>query len=323
MTDFLQLLRKTIENHNLIPDGVQVAAGVSGGADSVALLRALHQLGIPCTVAHLNHRLRGDASDGDEQFVRELAEELGLPIVVKSVDVKQLAERFALSIEMAARQARHRFFAEFGEAVIALAHHADDQVETFLLKLARGAGSGGLGGMPPVQEIGPLRLIRPMLSIRRAAIVQWLQENGFAWREDASNADEAILRNKVRHAILPMLEQELNPNIRETILRTMDILRAENAFLEEASGAVEVRGAKLEASPTLQQPPALRRRIVRRWLFEQGAEEAGFDAVEKILSLMESGQSTTAFGLNSRQRVVVEYGTPRFETDGPRPADGE
>ena len=111
---------------------------------------------------------------------------------------------------------------------VVLGHHADDQVETFLLKLSRGAGPDGLSGMAPMQAIGPLRLIRPMLNIPRAEIVAWLKENGFEWREDASNCDEAFLRNKVRHTVLPMLERELNPEIRGAILRTMNILRGEN-----------------------------------------------------------------------------------------------
>ncbi|MEA2068236.1 MAG: tRNA lysidine(34) synthetase TilS [Verrucomicrobiota bacterium] len=226
-------------------------------------------------------------------------------MVGKSVDVRRLADESGVSIEMAARQARHGFFAEFGEAVIALAHHADDQVETFFLKLGRGAGSGGLGGMAFRQEIGRVRLIRPMLEIPRAGILQWLEENGFAWREDASNSDEAFLRNRVRHTILPMLGNELNPNIRETILRTMDILREENAWME----GLETGNWKLETGT----PLAARRRGLRKWLFGHGAEEAGFDAVEKILALMDSGEGTTVFELNSRQRVVVEYGKPRFE----------
>ena len=273
--------------------------------DSVALLRALHHLGIPATVAHLNHQLRGAESDGDEAFVRKLADELGFPMVGKSVDVRKLAEAEGLSIEMAARQARHDFFSEFPNAVIALAHHADDQAETFILKLARGAGTAGLGGMSPYQEVGPIRLIRPMLEIPRPELLHWLRANGFEWREDVSNSDETFLRNRVRHTVLPLLEKELNPNIRETILRTMDILRQENAWME----GLETGNWKLETGT----PLAARRRGLRKWLFEQGAEGVDFDAVEKILALMDCGEGTTVFELNNHQRIVVEYGRPRFE----------
>ncbi|VGO21382.1 tRNA lysidine(34) synthetase TilS [Pontiella sulfatireligans] len=299
-----ETIRAAIGRHGLIPDGMNLVVGVSGGADSVALAHALHQLEIPFTIAHLNHQLRGAASAADERFVREL----GFPAEVKSVDVRKLAEETGLSIEMAARQARHEFFAEFDNAVIALAHHADDQAETFILKLARGAGTEGLGGMPFSQRIGPVRLIRPMLNIPRAEILQWLESNQFKWKEDASNSDEAFLRNRVRHTILPLLEKELNPNIRETILRTMNILREENDWME----------AMQDQSQSL----AARRRQLRQWLFENGAAEAGFDAVEKILALIDSGEGTTVFELNNRQRVVVEYGKPRFEEgcSQPQPA---
>jgi tRNA(Ile)-lysidine synthase len=310
-----ETIQKAIERHALIPDGANVVVGVSGGADSVALLRALHQLGIPCTVAHMNHRLRGAASDADERFVRELAEELQCPVAVKAVEVRKLTEASGLSIEMAARQARHEFYAEFGQAVIALGHQADDQVETFLLRLARGAGADGLGGMPFRQQIGPIRLIRPMLEIPRSAILQWLEENGCAWRDDASNADEAFLRNRVRHTILPLLEKELNPNLRETLLRTMAILRDENEWMEEQINEHTLLDARA--------PRAARRRSLRKWLFAHDVEEIGFDAVEQILALMERGEGTTVFDLNDRQRVVVEYGTPRFEEGGIRPPEGE
>jgi len=302
----IDTIRDIIDRHDLIPTGVKVVVGVSGGADSVALLRALHHLGLPLTVAHLNHRLRGRESEADERFVRELADELGLPVIVKSVDVQAIANDSTLSVEMAAREARHEFFAEFNDTIIALAHHADDQVETFILKLARGAGPDGLGGMPLRQKMGRLEIIRPMLNIPRADIMDWLEANSFKWREDASNTDEAYLRNRVRHSILTLLEKELNPNLRATILRTMSILREENAWMDAMQGESQSQAAK--------------RRRLRRWMFDQGAEEAGFVAVEQILSQMDAGEGTTVFELNDRQRVVVEYGDPRFEADAEPPA---
>lgn len=291
----VETIRETVERHGLIPDGAKVVVGISGGADSVALAHAFAQLGISFTAAHLNHQLRGADSDADEQFVRDL----GYPCVVESVDVQSLAQQKGISIEMAARQARHDFFATFDHAVIALAHHADDQTETFFLKLARGAGTQGLGGMPYAQQLKKLRLIRPMLDLSRADIRQWLESNQYEWREDASNTDESFLRNRIRQTILPLLEQELNPNIRNTIRRTMDILRAENAWMDEMQ----------HQSNSL----AARRRRLRQWLFDNGAAEAGFDAVEQILTLMDAGEGTTVYELNGRQRVVIEYGTPRFE----------
>lgn len=305
--DLPALIEKKCINQGLHSQTSKIVVGVSGGADSVALLRAFHALEIPCTAAHLNHQLRGAEADGDEAFVRALAAELGFPAVVKSVDVKGLAEQSGQSIEMAARQARHEFFAAFGDAVIALAHHADDQIETFILKLARGAGAEGLSGMPVFQKLGGLQLFRPMLDLRRADLLQWLKENHFTWREDASNADESFLRNRVRHTVLPMLHNELNPHIGGAILRTMEILRAENEWLAK----LETGNLKFETGA----PLAARRRTLRKWLFEHGAEEAGFEAVESILRLMNKADGTSVYELNNRQRVVIEYGTPRFEDD--------
>jgi tRNA(Ile)-lysidine synthase len=295
---------KSIEHHRLIPDGTRVVAAISGGADSVAMLRAFHALDMPVTVAHLNHRLRGAESDADEAFVQLMANELGFPFFSAKTDVRKLAETSGLSIEMAARRARHDFFSDFNGATIALAHHADDQVETFLLRLARGAGPEGLEGMPFVQSIRGLRIIRPMLELHRSEIIDWLDANGWEWRVDASNQDEQFLRNRVRHGILPLLETELNPNIRHAILRTMDILREENRWIDRQLGDTAL-------DPKL--PLAAKRRLLRRWLFDNGATEAGFDAVGKIISLMQDGNGTTVFELNEQQRVVVEYGRPRFE----------
>lgn len=305
--DITTIVEKEIRAHPASPPECRIVIGVSGGADSVALLHVFHALNIPCTVAHMNHQLRGTKSDADEQFVRELADELGFTMVGKKVDVRKLADDTGQSVEMAARQARHEFFAEFDNAVIALAHHADDQVETFILKLARGAGTDGLCGMPYRQEVGRISLIRPMLNIPRKAILSWLTENGLSWREDASNTNEAFLRNRVRHTILPLLERELNPNIRKTILRTMDILREENGWMESVMADCHLPIADL--------PLAAKRRVLRKWLFDNGAEEAGFDTVESILRLMDKGNGTSTFELSDRQRVVVEYGQPRFEDD--------
>ncbi|MBN2686299.1 MAG: tRNA lysidine(34) synthetase TilS [Pontiellaceae bacterium] len=306
-------IRETIDRQKLIPDGTQVVVGVSGGADSVALLRILHELGIPLIVAHLNHQLRGEESEADEAFVRALAEELHLPLRIKAVDVKALAASAGRSIEMAARQARHDFFAEFENAVIALAHHADDQVETFILKLVRGAGPDGLCGMSFFQQLGPLRLIRPMLNCTRAEIQEWLRARGFAWREDASNTNETFLRNRVRHTVLPLLA-ELNPNVSNNLLRSMDILREENEWMNSSIADCRLPIADL--------PLAAQRRSLRKWLFDNGVEEVCFETVESILHLMKKGEGTTVYELNASQRVVVEYGHPRVESDAlppPRP----
>lgn len=306
--NLIETICNTIERHGLIPHGSRVVAGVSGGADSVALLHVLLRGGYPVEIAHLNHQLRGEESDQDEAFVRRLAQDLDVPITVKSADVASMAAAGGISLEMAARQARHAFFSEFNPSTIALAHHADDQVETFILKLARGAGSAGLGGMSYAQQLGHIRLIRPMLDVPRCDIIAWLTESGISWREDASNCDERFLRNRVRHTVLPLLERELNPNIRQTLFRTMDILREEDEWMMESV-------KHLGPGDATDRPRAAQRRIIRNWLFENDVEDLDFDTVESILVLMDKRNGTSIYELNDRQRVVNEYGTLRFEDD--------
>ena len=199
--------------------------GVSGGADSVALLDTLVRLGHRPHICHLNHKLRGAASDADAKFVRQLAGKYGLPVTVKT-------QRVAAD-ENACRRARLAFFEQVarktGIKSLALAHTADDQVETFLMRLIRGAGVDGLAGIWPERRLGKLRVIRPLLPVSRAQVLEYLNTAGLEWREDASNADRRFLRNRVRHELLPLLERDYNPKIRDALRRTAEILRAEAA----------------------------------------------------------------------------------------------
>lgn len=213
--------------------------GVSGGADSVALLDLIVQSGYRPHVCHLNHQWRGAESDADAEFVRTLAGKYGLPVTIES--------RAVAGDEDAARQARLEFFQSIAIPTLALAHTADDQVETFLLRLLRGAGTAGLGGMLPERRFGTLRIIRPLLNVRRAEVIEYLKSRQLTWREDTSNADRRFLRNRIRHELLPLLEREYNPGIRDVLLRSAEIFRA------EAEG----------------DPVAAERRVIRQLSFEQ------------------------------------------------------
>lgn len=184
--------------------------GVSGGADSVALLHLLLEKGFRnLVVCHLDHRLRGRASTGDAAFVRKLAEKLGLTFEGGRVEVKKLAEEKRESIETAARRARHDFFRECAGKHrcrrVILAHHADDQAETILWNLLR--GSYGLKGMKPVQVIEGLELHRPLLEWRRDELRKWLDINKLNWREDATNVEPVAVRNRLRNEALPLLDK--------------------------------------------------------------------------------------------------------------------
>jgi len=282
--NLIEKMKEAIERENLIPDGARVVVGVSGGADSVALLHILHRLGYDLTVAHLNHSIRGADADDDEAFVKALCKQLGVECVTHKTDVPALAKAKGISLEMAAREARHHFFQTLEKApAVCLAHHADDQLETFFLRAARGTGPAGLGGMKSFQTLEKLTLARPMLGVRRSEIFQWLEKEGLEWREDASNADESIPRNLVRHQILPTLGK-INERTAENILRTMEILRDEEDHPEKAA----------------------RRREARDWLIAHGVTPT-FDAVEQFLEFSEKKKGTQFLDLEGL-RIVNEYG---------------
>ena len=258
----------------LTPDD-SLLVGVSGGPDSVALLDALVQLGYRPHVCHLNHQLRGAESDADAEFVRQLAVKHDLPITIAS-------QRIAPD-EDACRQARLAFFervaTETGIHTLALAHTADDQVETFLLRLLRGAGPTGLTGILSDRQLGSLRVIRPLLDMSRAEVMEYLSARKLQYRQDASNAERRFARNRIRHELLPLLEREYNPGIREVLLRTAEILRDEDALLSEL--VVKYRNEQtLSVAALVQMPVALQRRAIRAWLGEISFEDV--EAVRQI-----------------------------------------
>jgi len=238
--------------------------GVSGGPDSVALLDGLVRLGYRPHICHLNHKLRGAASDGDAKFVRQLAGKYGLPVTIK-------AQRVAAD-EDACRRSRLAFFervaVKTGTTTLALAHTADDQVETFLLRLFRGAGKDGLAGIWPERQLGKLRVIRPLLEVTREEVLKYLNAQGLHWREDASNADRRFLRNRVRHELLPLLERDYNPGIRAALRRTAEILRAEAEADPAAAERRAVRAmsfAQVEALRKLARKEAVPLPVAGKW----------------------------------------------------------
>jgi len=249
----LDAVRGAISRHGLIAPGEQVLAAVSGGGDSVALLRLLHALrgAIPFTLsaAHVNHGLRGAAGDADARFVLELAASLTIPCVElrPSEEEASLLAR-ARGSEESSRRIRHRLLAaaarRTGGTRIALGHTMDDQAETALMRLIRGAGRRGLSGM---RFGGPGMLIRPLLGVRREALRAWLGEIGQACREDETNRQDRFLRNKVRAEVIPLL-QELNPGIVAGLARTADLLRAEDLFLDDLAGREVTLRARGQAS---------------------------------------------------------------------------
>lgn len=268
--------------------------GVSGGADSVVLLRSLHALGYrKLIVAHLNHRLRGRVSGADATFVRKLAESLDYPAVIESSDVAQRAKAEKESVETAARNARHAFFAQVARdhrcRRLFLAHHADDQVETVLMSLFRGAGSHGLGGMRSLSTlvVGKTRLevIRPLLQSTREAILACTSEEKWHFREDASNKDPQFLRNRIRHNLMPQLEEVFQRDTRQAITRLAQQSAAESAYLD-ACVQEEAEATKLSVPALRLKPLALQRRLLFLWMKCQGVSQVDFDLVERARALI-------------------------------------
>jgi tRNA(Ile)-lysidine synthase len=280
--DLPRKVRAYIDGHQLLKAGVRVGIAVSGGVDSVALLRLLldlrKELGIVLSVVHLNHKLRGADSDADERFVAELAQAHKLELHCDSGDVAAHASTKRLGTEAAGRELRYQFFWKLLETKkldrVATAHTIDDQAETVLLRLVRGAGTRGLAGIyPQLSDPGSQfsdtpSIIRPLLGARRVELESYLTEIGQAWREDQSNRDLRYSRNRVRHGIMPRLERGLNPSVREALAEVAEIARDEEAYWRSEVGKVlpqlwNKEAKKLELGPFLELPLAMQRRVLR------------------------------------------------------------
>ena len=319
---------KTIRDRELLRDGEHVLLACSGGADSVAMTRLLAAsagvMKLSLTIAHLNHLLRGAESDADEASVRGLADELALPCRVERRDVQRDARRRHLSLEMAAREARYRFFAsaaaESEATVVATAHTLDDKAETVIMNLARGTGLAGLGGIPHETQWNGVRVIRPLRDVRRADVVRYLARNDFAWRTDASNQDLCYLRNRVRHVVLPLLEQELNPAAVEAIARTSRVAGDDDAWLtsltEELMGTclraprADGAGPDLDLGVLCSLPIAARRRVLRMWMaaWDVPIEHVSLQMLERADRLIRGRRGTGIIELVAGWRFERAYG---------------
>ena len=268
--------------------------GVSGGRDSVALLHWLVDLGYhKLIVCHLDHQLRGRSSRADARFVENLAGKYDVGLDLALANVRALAERENMSIETAAREARYKVFAKIAKKrrcrTIFLAHHADDLVETFLINLFRGSGSAGLAGMREVStrriEDVDLTIVRPLLSVWRDEIDSYVRERRLKFREDASNKNLALLRNRIRRRIIPYLEKSLGRSIRQNIWRTAVIAAEEENWIE--SQLPNAMGVDLSVKELRKLPLAFQRRQILKWLRAQNVFEIGFEVIERVRLLLD------------------------------------
>lgn len=294
--NFVSKVRFAIVEHVMLRGEKRVCAALSGGADSVSLLRALcelsGELGAEITACHLNHGLRGEESDGDEQFCRDLCERLEVPFYSKKIAVSELAQKHE-STEEAARRARYAFFEEalehFGSGVLVTAHNANDNAETVLLNITRGTGLLGLCGIPPVRELGASGklVIRPLLYITRGEVEEYLGGLGQQYVTDKTNLSEDYTRNKLRRRVLPELEN-INPSVAGVIGRMTDNLREDSVFLEELAdkALIETRkGMGWNAASISALPQPIKARVVRKILLQGGVEPSAL-RIDTAISLL-------------------------------------
>lgn len=298
-----------IERKGLLQRVKRLGVAVSGGADSVALLYLLAPLckkkKIDLIVLHLDHGLRSTSAQ-DAKWVKALAKKAGLACVSERREVTGHHGE-AVSVEMAAREVRQAFFADCRQRhkldAIATGHQADDVAETVLLRLMRGAGASGLAPLKDRSRGS----IRPLLHVSGSAIRGWLQQNKMAWREDETNRDVSIPRNRMRYEILPLLEQKVGTSLRLNLCRTAEILREEDALLEGMAQSVlsqAMQGAALNVEKLKACPLALQRRVVRLWLWKAKVPlQSGFECVERLLALDADGKEQLAEGVYVMERA--------------------
>ncbi len=349
--DFLTSLRRFISKHDLLPRGSLVVVGVSGGADSLALLHALHtlapELELRLHVAHLDHQLRGAAARADADFVRDVAEHWNLPHTIESRDVQGYARDYKLSLEEAARQVRYGFLREVALAqhseTIAVAHNADDQAESVLMHFLRGSGLSGLRGMLPKMRIAELRmlssdsefriphseladlfLVRPLLETPRSAIEAYCAQHDLHPRVDATNADTTYFRNRLRHELLPLLET-YNPQIRSILGRTADVIAAEHEVLQAHTNyawgmtVVEETGIAVTFDLPMwrEHPIGVRRALLRQAIYQlrPPLRDIDFVHIEDAIEILQ--RATTGDQVTLPQNLLIEVSYDTF-TIAPR-----
>lgn len=316
---FLNRVRTTVGKYGMLPAKGRIIAAVSGGPDSMAMLEALLEIlgdraiaaaGAPedrLVVAHLHHGIRGGAADVDAEFVRQYAEARAIRFVLGWEDVPARAEKERRSLEEAARLARLEFLTrtagEERAGAVALAHTADDQAETVLLRLLRGSGISGLSGMRPVRELSPgVRLIRPLIEIERSEVERFLAERGVPYRTDETNRDVRFPRNRIRHRVMPLL-REIQPRASAVLARAARLLSEAADFLDEAaSGALSELGAPRRGEPF--------EIAVSR--FEQIAPALKGPVLRKAFRLV-SGLVMSSGHVGAALRLVTSFASARVE----------
>lgn len=301
MASLVKKIQNSASQYSLWQKGARLVVGISGGPDSVCLLRVLLELkekyNFELVLAHVNYALRGKDSLADEKFVKELAAKNKLPLEILQPQIKQKN-----NLENHLREVRYEFFEQvrvkYECDAIAVAHNLDDQAETFLLRMLRGAGLQGLSAM----RFRTGKIIRPLLGITRAEILAYLEKKKQAFRIDKTNAENLFLRNKIRNQLLPFLEKEFNPQIKATLFAATQSIAEDGALLDQLAESEYQKGSGQSVRKILALPPALQRRLVLKLIAEQKKDLRNIEAAH-VTEILKAIAST-----KGKQQVVLFKG---------------
>jgi tRNA(Ile)-lysidine synthase len=327
--------KQTIEKHRMLSPGQRILAAVSGGPDSVAMLYLLYELReelkLTIQVAHLQHGIRGEEAIEDARFVARLTERLGLICHLKEIDLPQLKVASGkTSLEEIGRSERYRFFAEtaqqHGLNAVATGHSADDQAETIVMRLFRGAGRTGLRGIAPVSQLpvgvdrpcAGVMLIRPLLDAHRKEVMEFLEQRKLTYCRDSSNKDLFFLRNWIRLKLMPQASEKFGDNLAARLCAQAEVLREEEDYLADLTRQQLVNvsdGKKLNRKLFLNVNKGLQRRVIRLWIEERRGHlrAMSFDHIEAALSLIAAGPPQGRLAFPGGWQLVREYESITFE----------
>lgn len=306
--ELIKKIRSFILKNHLIKQGDKVVIGFSGGPDSVFLLEVLLKLrdefSLELSLAHINHLLRGEESDGDEEFVRALAERLEIPCFVRRQSMKAYAKAHRIGEEEAGREIRYTFFdevtAETGADKVALAHNLDDEIETFMFRLMRGTSLKGLEGIPVRRD----RYVRPILNLYKVEIMEYLHKNDINYRIDSSNLKADYTRNSIRLDLIPEIEGKYNSNFKEKIVNLMEEIGEVNSILK-VDYTKFLREGALQWQEIEDLTDYEKRKILNSYLTQKGVEVSR-KKLDSILAVMASGGSKE-LSLGKKMKLKKEY----------------
>ena len=309
--NFVEKVNDTIKRWGMLRRGDAVVVGVSGGADSVSLLRALHELArewdLHLTVGHLHHGIRGASADEDAEFVRGLAGGLGVACVVERVDVPAIAKSEGGTLEEVARRERYAFFGRVAAGVratrIGVGHTMDDNAETVLHRILRGTGIRGLGGIPPMRPLSrgsDVWVVRPLIEITRAEVLAYLESIGQGWRTDPTNLDLAYSRNRIRNIVLPQLEAECGPGVKESLNRLACAARNQYNVIETMARDLLARARRTDPVALLAidrqalrgANPELQIEVLRLALEDAGVGELSYEQSRGLADMVAAATAT-------------------------------